>query len=272
VTSFNYVIYIFNIVIAKRPLMVILVAILGIVIATSCITANYMLPAAYAESSVRAGCGPTQESNLSVSVTISGFSPKSLVHYKYVRSDNSLVSGGFSAGTYGKNTVAINVGPYIGIYRIYIYKDINSYNSAQPFYSSTITLPCIDKHFTSEYYKSHPQVIQYLLGIQSIYDKIKIGDYLVASSRNALNVFNLSNSNVILDQLAAQLLAAELNIDSGGVSNCIDKTISSANNLLKSQNYNGPTSFPRTTISEDLLSQMLSFKGKLEAYNHIGCT
>lgn len=257
----NMLFYIFDNVSTKRPLMIILVAILGIVITASYTTAKLTV---YAESSVLTGCGPSQESNLSISVRISGFLPNTFVHYEYIRSDNSVVSGGFTAGTSGENTVAINVGPYVGMYRIYIYKDV-------PIYSSTITLPCIANHFTSEYYISHPQVIQYLLGIRSIYNKIKIGDYLVASPTNALKIFNLSNSNVTVDQLAAQLLAAELNTVGGGVGNCIDQGIFSANALLKGQNYNGPTNF-RTTISEDLQSQILSFKDKIDAYNRLGCS
>jgi hypothetical protein len=266
------VFYIFDIFSSKRPLMMrsLVVILGGIVITSSCITAKYMLPA-YAQSSVLAGCGPTQESNLSISVTINGFLPNTFLHYKYFRSDNSIVSGGFSAGASGENTVAINVGPYKGVYRIYIYNDINSYSTKQPLYSSTITLPCIANHFADEYYRNHPQVIQYLLGIQSINNKIKIGDYLVASPRNALMVFDLSNSNITVNKLAAQLLAAELNIASGGAGKCIDEAISSANALLKSQNYDGHINFSRTTISEDLQSQMLSFKDRIEAYNRIGC-
>ncbi len=231
---------------------------------------QYLLPEAYAQTSILAGCGPTQGSDLSLRVNVVGFLPNTFLHYVFLRSDNSVASGGFSSGTFGQNTVAINVGTYVGIYRIYIYEDdVNSSNTQQLVYSSTLTLPCKANHFTNEYYRSHPQVIQYLLGIQSIYNKIKIGDYLVASYGNALYVFDLSNLNTT-DQLAAQLLAAELNIANGGVSSCIDHTISSANSLLKSQNYNGPNNFPRTTNSE-YLSQMLSLKERLEAYNNIGC-
>jgi hypothetical protein len=265
--------YLFNIVRAKILLMTIIVVVVTlelVIITTACITST--LPPAYARPSVSAGCGPTQGSNLSITVNMTGFLPNTFLHYKYIRSDNSEVSGGFSTGTYGKNTVTINVGPYVGTYKIYIYRDINSYNTAQPIYSSIITLPCIDKHFTPEYYKSHSQIIQYLLGIQSIYNKINVGDYLVASSKNALNIFNSStNSNIVEDQLAAQLLAAELNKASGVPGNCIDHAISSANSLLKNQNYNGPTNFPRDIINKDLQPQMLPLKDKVESYNRVGC-
>jgi hypothetical protein len=263
--------YMFKVVREKTPVMAMLMTTLAIIIVTPHITPNHAM-LAYAQYSVSITCGPTQGSNLSVSVSISGLLPKTFIDYKFIRPDNSVVSGGFSTGYYGKNTVAINVGPDTGSYLVYIYKDTNSSGTGQqPIYYSTATLPCIDNHFAGEYYKSHPQLIEYLLGIQSIYNKIKIGDYLVASPRNAIEILNSSNSNFGEDQLAAQLFAAELNAVNGGASNCIGEAISSANALLKSQNYNGPTNLLRTSISEDLHNQMLSYKDRLETYNRMGC-
>jgi hypothetical protein len=93
---------------------------------------------------------------------------------------------------------------------------------------------------------------------------------LVASPRIALKILNSSNSN-FEDQSAAQLFAAELNVVNGGASNCISETISSANALLKSQNYNGPTNILGTSMNEELHNQMLTYKDRLESYNHIGC-
>ncbi|MGC2668729.1 MAG: hypothetical protein WA220_06060 [Candidatus Nitrosopolaris sp.] len=263
--------YIFKVVREKTPVMAVLMITLAIVIATPNITPNYAM-SAYAQYGVSVTCGPTQGPNLSVSVSISGLLPQTFIDYKFIRPDNSVVSGGFSTGPYGKNTVAINVGADTGSYLVYIYKDTNSSGTEQqPIYHSTTTLPCIDNHFAGEYYKSHPQLIEYLLGIQSIYNKIKIGDYLVASPRNALVILNSSNSNFAEDQLAAQLFAAELNAVNGGASNCTGEAISSANALLKSQNYNGPTNVLRTSMSEDLHNQTLSYKHRLETYNRSGC-
>lgn len=244
---------------------------IAIAIATVHITFNYA-PPAYAKSSVFINCGPAQESSLSINVSLSGFLPNTFIHYKFVRPDDSIVSGGFSAGTYGKNTAAINVGAFPGPYSVYIFKDINSYGIVQPIYTSTITLPCLDNHYTVDYYKVHPQVMEYLLGIQSLYNRIKLNDYSIFSSRNALDILNSSNSNFAPDQLAAQLFAAELNIAGGGAGNCIHEAISSSNALLKSQNYNGADNFPITAIRADLQKQMLSFKNKLETYNLIGCS
>ena len=210
--------------------------------------------------SVSITCGPTQESNLSISVSISGLSPRTFIDYKFIRPDNSVIS----QPQYGKNTVAINVGPDIGSYLVYIYKDMNSSGTEQqPIYYSTIALPCIDKHFASEYYESHPQLIEYLLGFQSIYNKRKIGDYLVASPRIALKILNSSNSN-FEDQSAAQLFAAKLNVVNGGASNCISETISSANALLK-------TNILGTSMNEELYNQMLTYHDRLESYNNMGC-
>ena len=175
--------------------------ILTIVLATIHISPSQL---ANAQSSVSITCGPTQQSNLSVSMTVDEFIPKSFIHYKFMRPNNSVVYGGFSTGPYGKNTVAINVGPDTGTYLLYIYKDTNSSGTEQhPVYSSTITLPCTGNHFAVEYYKSHPRLIEYLLGIRSIYNTIKIGDYLVASPTNALQILNSSSSKFAGDQLAA---------------------------------------------------------------------
>src|SRR5437870_411480 len=169
--------YMFKVVRENTPVMALLMMTLAIIIVTSYVTCNHAMLAHPQYVSIT--CGPTQESNLSISVSISGLSPRTFIDYKFIRPDNSVISGGFSTGQYGKNTVAINVGPDIGSYLVYIYIDMNSSGTEQqPIYYSTIALPCIDKHFTSEYYKNNPQLIEYLMGFQSIYNKIKIGDYL----------------------------------------------------------------------------------------------
>lgn len=255
----------------KRPLIAVYAIILTIVLVTTHISPNHDM-LAYAQYSVSITCGPTQQSNLSVSMTVDGFLPKTLIDYKFIRQDNSVVYGGFSTGPYGKNTVAINVGPYTGSYLLYIYKDTNSSDTEQhPVYSSTLTLPCVGNHFAVEYYKNHPHLIEYLLGIRSIYNTIKIGDYLVASPRNGLEILNSSNSNFAGDQLAAQLFTTELNAVNGGASNCVGEAMSSANALLKSQNYNGPTNPFKTTMNQDLNNKMLSLKDRLQTYNRLGC-
>ena len=262
--------YIFKLNGEKTPMTAILVVTLTIIMVTSYIASNHSI-LAQPQYHISVTCGPTQESNLSISISVSGLSPEAFINYKFVRPDNSVASGGFSTGQYGNNTAAINVGPEMGSYLVYIYKDANSSGTkGQPIYYSTKALPCIAKHFTSEYYKDHPPLIEYLLGIRSIYNKLKIGEYLVASPRSALEILNLSNSS-FGDQLAAQLFAAELNAVNGGASNCISEALSSANAILKSQNYTGPTDFVRTDMSEGLHNQMLSYKHILETYNHIGC-
>ena len=263
--------YIFKSVRQKRLLIAVYVMILTIVLVTTSIIRNHEI-LAYAQDSITINCGPTQQSNHSVSMSVDGFSPKTFIDFKFVRPDNSVVYGGFSTGPYGNNTVSINVGRHTGSYLLYVYKETNSSGTERhPVYSSTITLPCTGNHFAIEYYKSHPRVIEYLLGIRSIYRTIKIGDYLVASPRNALEILNSSNSNFAGHQLAAQLFAAELNAVNGGASNCVDEMMSSAHALLKSQNYNGPTNLLKTSMNQDLNNKMLSLKDRLETYNHLGC-
>lgn len=263
------VFYIFKSVRQKRPLIAVYVIILSIALASTHIGSNQL---AYARDSISITCGPTQQSNLSVSMSLDGFLPKTFIHYKFIRPDNSVVYGGFSTGSYGKNTVAINVGQDTGSYLLYIIKDTDfSGREQHPVYSSTITLPCLGNHFAVEYYKNHPRLIEYLLGIRSIYKTIKIGDYLVASPRNALEILNSSNSNSAGDQLAAELFTAELNAVNGGASNCVGEAISSANALLKSQNYKGPSNLLNTSMNQDLNNKMLYLKERLETYNYLGC-
>jgi len=242
-----------------------------ILIGTSCISAAFAVSSSNtAQNSISLDCGPTQDSDHSISIRISGFSPNAFVYYKFIRSDNSNESGGFSAGTLGQNTVAINTGPYVGPYRIYVYRDINSFNANKPAYFSTISIPCNANHFTTDYYKNYPQRFDNIWGIKPIYNKLKIGDHLVSSTGGALNILNLAHSKFIADQLAAQLLAAELNSVMGGSENCIDGAIYSANTILRTKNYNGPTTnILQTTTGED--SQMLSLKDKLQTYNEMGC-
>ena len=71
--------------------------------------------------------------------------------------------------------------------------------------------------------------------------------------------------------MAAQLFTAELNAVNGGASNCVGEAMSSANALLKSQNYSGPTNLLKTSMNQDLNNKMLSIKDRLETYNHLGC-
>jgi hypothetical protein len=84
-------------------------------------------------------------------------------------------------------------------------------------------------------------------------------------------MLNSSNSNSAGDQLAAQLFTAELNAVNGGASNCVGEGMSSANALLKSQNYSGPTNLLNTSMNQGLNNKMLYLKDRLETYNHLGC-
>jgi hypothetical protein len=261
---------IFGIIGTKKLLMGALVFVLALLTAMSLIADKHVLPA-YAEQTISANCGPRQQSDLAISITTTGFSPNTILHYKFIRPDKSVTFGGVSTGPYRENTVAINIGNILGSYKIDVYKEVNnSYVAPSPIYSSTIVLPCKTNHFTTEYYRMHPDIFQYLLGIKSIYNDIKIGSYLVGSPLNALNIMNLSHSDRLLDQLAAQVLAAEFHSANGATDSCIDNAIHSANVLLKEKNYNGISNSPRIISPDDL--EMLSLKNKIESYNKVGCT
>jgi hypothetical protein len=239
------------------------------------IAQSIVLPSAYAEPVVTAGCGPTQQSSLSISISIGGFQPNTFVFYTYTRSDNSVVSGGFSTGPYGQNTIATNVGPHPDKYTIHIYKDLSSNKVVEPVYSSTILIPCPHKHFAIDYYKNNPQIIHYLLGIKSMYNEIKVGDYLINSYQHASNIFNAAGSANPQDQLAAQLLAAKLNIADGGAGSCVNQIAASAEDVLRSQKYGSSNTntdnLAQISANKDV-SYMLFLKDKLEDYNHNGCS
>jgi len=55
---------------------------LAIVLVTARIYPNYDV-LAYAQDSISVTCGPTQQSNLSISMTVDEFIPKSFIHYKF---------------------------------------------------------------------------------------------------------------------------------------------------------------------------------------------
>ena len=79
----NMFFYIFKSVKQKKSMIAVYVIILSIVLGTSHISPSRL---AYAQSSVSITCGPTQQSNLSVSMSVDEFVPKSFIHYKfYVR-------------------------------------------------------------------------------------------------------------------------------------------------------------------------------------------
>jgi hypothetical protein len=105
----------------------------------------------------------------------------------------------------------------------------------------------------------------------------KLGTYTVDTSLKAANVFNANNcSNAsTLDAnaaacLAAQLLAAQLNV-ANGANTCICDTIKEAKAFLTAVNYNGPGQ-PVTFNATYTRAKAIELKTRLDNYNNnLGC-
>jgi len=94
--------------------------------------------------------------------------------------------------------------------------------------------------------------------------------YLVNTPSKASAVLtsaNCSNSSAqnAFGCLAAQLLAAKLNIKNGS-STCIQPTVNAADALLFSKNYVGPNGTYNLTSAQR--SQAISLKSTLDTYNN----
>jgi hypothetical protein len=96
-----------------------------------------------------------------------------------------------------------------------------------------------------------------------------LGNYQVSTFAQAKQVFDAANSKNAYNQLAAQLLAAKLNVANGADSSCISATITQADSLLISAGYNGPNT--TASPSGPLKSTVTSVKNALDAYNNSGC-
>ena len=99
-----------------------------------------------------------------------------------------------------------------------------------------------------------------------------LGSYTVSIGAAALAVFNANNCSSTTDQgavgcLAAQLLAAELNVANGS-DTCINSTIADANAFLVSIGYVGPTG--TYTLTSAQRTQAISLKTALDTYNNGG--
>jgi hypothetical protein len=113
-----------------------------------------------------------------------------------------------------------------------------------------------------------PFVLQYL--------PKSLGGYLVDTTAKALAVFNANNcsnastsSQNAVGCLAAQLLAAKLNIANGADPSCISSTITAADAFLVSITYTGPTATYTLTAAQR--AQAISLKTALDNYNNNGC-
>ena len=93
-----------------------------------------------------------------------------------------------------------------------------------------------------------------------------LGGYSVTTIQMAANVFKANNCRNGIACLAAQLLAAELNV-ANGANICINATIASANVFLISKAYNGPGTYTLTTAQR---ATAVSLASTLDTYNNGG--
>jgi hypothetical protein len=220
-------------------------------------------------------CGPRANSDLSITVMVRGFKPNEFVLYRIMRSDNRVIEGGFSSSHSGENNATINIGPHDDKVLLNFYRDFNSNNSAESnelLRSSSIHVPCQNKHFGVDYYRTHPGVIGDLFGIRSLRNEIKLGNHVVDTSQNAIKILGHPAYDNSQAHFAAELLAATINILRGGSDDCVQRTISRANTFLEDQNYvgGGQEKIP-VKPSNGLETDMLSMTTLLKEYNQNGC-
>lgn len=117
------------------------------------------------------------------------------------------------------------------------------------------------------YWNHHPEQADLLLW------KL-VGDYNVTNSTLAQELFNAHKGKFDLDKLAAQLLAAKLNVmalDGDGDTSCIDQTISDADALLSARGYDGPD-VSTGKLSKSDKAEALALHSALDDFNNFGCT
>jgi hypothetical protein len=118
---------------------------------------------------------------------------------------------------------------------------------------------------TIGYWKNHDQDTMSKLPVM-------LGNYNVDTLAKAKAVFDQAHAKNAYDMLAAQLLAAKLNVLSGVPSACVNAAINDppptgATGLLVSANYNGPG----TTAPPADKEAVNAVKDKLDAFNNNGC-
>jgi hypothetical protein len=98
-----------------------------------------------------------------------------------------------------------------------------------------------------------------------------LGGFSVTTALSVAQVIAANNCSSTKDQdavacLAAQLLAAKLNVATFGSHPCIDAIISSADTFLGSVNYTGPAG--KYTLSATQRAQAIALKTQLDNYNN----
>ena len=129
--------------------------------------------------------------------------------------------------------------------------------------------PCETK--TMGFWKNHEDSVDAVL---DEYGPIYLGDFMVDGSDNATAVFNNAKNKNANTMLAAQLLAAKLNVAhlthlSIAYCDCIDDVIDHADGILSNHGYNGPDD-PGTVPKEDK-EEANGYKDDLDEHNEGVC-
>jgi hypothetical protein len=115
---------------------------------------------------------------------------------------------------------------------------------------------------TIGYWKNHESATSQLL-------PQRLGAFLVSTFSDADEILREAHSKNAHDMLAAQLLAAKLNIASGIPHSCVDASVNQADSILINANYAGPgTTVAPTGSSKDSVNAV---KDILDSYNNNGC-
>jgi hypothetical protein len=231
--------------------------------------------ALYSRPIITLACGPRDNSDLSIVVNAKGFKPNQFLDYRILAPYSQVVAGGFSTGSSGQNNVTINIGPHSSKILLNFFQDMNSNHIAETtelLHSSNLVVPCSTKHFAVEYYRTHYGAVHDLFGIKALNNHIRLGNYVLNTFQDAMRILDGSTYHNSQDHFAAELLAATMNVLSGGRDDCISSTISVANDILKDQNYQavGKENIQIKTNNE-AETQMLSLTSLLKGYNENGC-
>jgi hypothetical protein len=255
--------------------LVFTVIILNMIILFSSNTAFAVNTPMYTGPLIALDCGPRDNSDLSVIVSAIGFKPNQFLDYRIIVPNTKVVAGGFSTSPSGQNNVTINIGPHSDKILLNIYQDMNSNSVVERtelLHSSNLVVPCPAKHFTVEYYKNHPGAVLDLFGIKALGNHVSLGNYVLNTFQDAMRILDGSAYHNSQDHFAAELLAASMNVLSGGRGDCVANTISTANDILKDQNYQvrGNEKIQIKT-NNDTEKQMRSLTSSLKDYNENGC-
>ncbi len=203
------------------------------------------------------------------------YSESTLTMYKYGSEADLVrlngVSQGELAGSAENKFIIVNVpvGPILQDNTLEIEIKLDSGNNDRHFIDAIVLEVDSDNQIscpeprTIGFWKNHPIETEEHL-------PITIGDFDVTDSDVANMVFNVSAKNAH-DMLAAQLLAAEINVWNGVLScDDVDDAISDAQSELDDEDYTGPGS--TTAPKKGDKGAVNAIKNVLDDFNNNGCS